>query len=116
MTASWVSHVLHAGHSQVGRMAPWLRKLPRTQALVSVAQPLTSTCAQRNTSDQTRHIVQVHYGARVTNTRFPPYLNSGAESVFQYNPVCVAAANPRQRRLIGAHTSADKNDKKSPYF
>ena len=53
---------------------------------------------------------------RVTNTRFPPYLNSGAESVFQYNPVCVAAANPRQRRLIGAHTTADKNDKKSPYF
>ena len=100
-------------------MAPWLRKLPRTQALVSVAQPLTKsvcTFAQRNTSGQTRHIVQVHYGARVTNTRFPPYLNSGAESVFQYNPVCVAAANPRQRRLIGAHTTADKNDKKSPYF
>ena len=108
-------------------------------------------------------MIQVHYGGRMTNTRFPPYLNEGEDTaragarclsrsgpggaerppwpgdpdplstgaawdqiwrelptdspacalaerailsppqVFTVNPAVVAAATPRQRRLIGAH-------------
>jgi hypothetical protein len=34
----------------------------------------------------------------------------------RYNSEVVEAANPRQRRLIGAHTTADVNDSRSPFF
>ena len=44
--------------------------------------------------------MQVHYATRWMNTRFPPYLEKGGETTFALNPLCLAAANPRQRRLI----------------
>ena len=39
----------------------------------------------------------------------------GGDTEFTYNPDCVRAANSRQRRLIGAHTSGDVNDGQNPY-
>jgi hypothetical protein len=50
-----------------------------------------------NTTDQIRHVLQVHYGNRFITQRFTPYLN------FKYNPDMIAAANPRQLRLLGNH-------------
>ena len=51
-----------------------------------------------NTSDESRHLVQVHYGSRWISPRMPPYLNK-----LQFDEALVAQATPRQRRLLGDH-------------
>ena len=50
-----------------------------------------------NRSDKIRHTFMVHYANRMITQKFPPYLD------FQYNPAVIAAATPRQRRLLGGH-------------
>ena len=50
-----------------------------------------------NASDQIRHTFMVHYSHRMITQKFPPYLH------FQYNPDVLAAASPRQLRLLGGH-------------
>ncbi len=51
----------------------------------------------KNRSDQTRYLLQVHYGNRFVCQKFSPYLD------FRFNHEVVASANPRQRRLLGDH-------------
>ncbi len=49
------------------------------------------------TADQTRYLLQVHYGIRNTAQHFSPFLT------WQFNPKVLEMANPRQRRLLGDH-------------
>ena len=49
------------------------------------------------TPDRSRYLLQVHYGTRAIAPRLPPHLE------FRLDPRIVAAANPRQRRLLGGH-------------
>ncbi|BCM93626.1 hypothetical protein IAD21_05517 [Abditibacteriota bacterium] len=51
----------------------------------------------KNTSDQTRYLLQVHYSHRWIAQQFSPYMQ------FQFNPEILSVANPRQRRLLGDH-------------
>jgi hypothetical protein len=51
-----------------------------------------------NRSQQTRYLLQVHYAQRMITQKFPPYLNR-----FQFDAGILAAATPRQRRLLGEH-------------
>lgn len=52
------------------------------------------------TADQTRYLLQVHYGRREMAQHFAPYLN------WQFNPEVLASATPRQLRLLGHHQQA----------
>ncbi|MEM7127611.1 MAG: phytanoyl-CoA dioxygenase family protein [Chloroflexota bacterium] len=54
-----------------------------------------------NRSDQIRHTFMVHYAHRMITQKFPPYLD------FRYNPDVIAAATPRQRRLLGKHAQSN---------
>lgn len=53
------------------------------------------------TADRTRYLLQVHYGRRMVAQKFSPYLH------WQFNPQVLAAATPRQRRLLGEHEEAE---------
>lgn len=53
------------------------------------------------TLDRTRYLLQVHYGRRMVAQKFSPYL------LWQFNPDVLAAASPRQRRLLGEHEEAE---------
>ena len=53
--------------------------------------------SKNETADQTRYLLQVHYSHRVVAQQFSPYLT------WQFNPEVLAAANPRQLRLLGNH-------------
>lgn len=55
----------------------------------------------RNTSARTRYLLQVHYGRRMVAQKFSPYLH------FHFAPDILAAATPRQRRLLGEHEAAE---------
>ena len=49
------------------------------------------------TADQVRYLLQVHYSHRFIAQQFSPYIT------WQFNPEVIAAANPRQMRLLGDH-------------
>lgn len=51
----------------------------------------------KNTSDQTRYLLQVHYSHRFIAQQFSPFLT------WQFAPHILGVANPRQRRLLGEH-------------
>ncbi|MCY1422906.1 Phytanoyl-CoA dioxygenase (PhyH) [compost metagenome] len=53
------------------------------------------------TADRSRYLLQVHYGRRMVAQKFSPYLH------WQFNPRVLAAATPRQRRLLGEHEEAE---------
>ena len=57
--------------------------------------------SDNRTLDRTRYLVQVHYGRRMIAQRFAPYLH------WRFNPAVLAAATPRQRRLLGDHKEAE---------
>ena len=57
--------------------------------------------SDNRTTDRTRYLLQVHYGRRMVAQKFSPYLH------WQFNPVVLAAATPRQRRLLGDHREAE---------
>jgi ectoine hydroxylase-related dioxygenase (phytanoyl-CoA dioxygenase family) len=48
-------------------------------------------------ADQTRYLLQVHYGRRMVAQKFSPYLD------WQFRPEVLAACTARQRRLLGDH-------------
>ncbi len=48
-----------------------------------------------------RYMLQVHYGRRMVAQKFSPYLD------WRFDPQVVAAATPRQRRLLGDHAEAE---------
>lgn len=50
---------------------------------------------------RSRYMLQVHYGRRMVAQKFSPYLD------WQFNPAVIAAATPRQRRLLGDHLEAE---------
>ena len=54
--------------------------------------------SKNETADQTRYLLQVHYGRRMMAQKFSPYLD------FHFNAEVVASATPRQLRLMGKHT------------
>lgn len=49
------------------------------------------------TAKEVRYLLQVHYGRREMAQHFAPYLE------WRFNPIVVAAASHRQRRLLGDH-------------
>ncbi len=51
--------------------------------------------------DQSRYLLQVHYGRRMVAQKFSPYLQ------WRFNPAVIAACTPRQRRLLGEHEAAE---------
>jgi len=53
--------------------------------------------SQNRTSDQTRYLLQVHYGRREMAQHFAPYCD------WQFRPGLLASCNSRQRRLLGNH-------------
>lgn len=53
--------------------------------------------SSNRTLDRTRYLLQVHYGRRMVAQKFAPYLH------WRFNPAVLAAATPRQRRLLGGH-------------
>jgi ectoine hydroxylase-related dioxygenase (phytanoyl-CoA dioxygenase family) len=57
--------------------------------------------SDNRTADRTRYMLQVHYGRRMVAQKFSPYLH------WQFNPVVLAAATTRQRRLLGDHQEAE---------
>ncbi|WP_434625428.1 phytanoyl-CoA dioxygenase family protein [Pseudomonas sp. Z1-29] len=57
--------------------------------------------SDNRTADRTRYMLQVHYGRRMVAQKFSPYLH------WQFNPAVLAAATPRQRRLLGDHQEAE---------
>jgi hypothetical protein len=50
------------------------------------------------TADQTRYLLQVHYGRREMAQHFSPYLE------WRFNPAVIAACTLRQLRLLGDHS------------
>ncbi|MEX5341545.1 phytanoyl-CoA dioxygenase family protein [Pseudomonas sp. I2] len=54
-----------------------------------------------SSAGQVRDMLQVHYGRRMVAQKFSPYL------AWQFNPEVLAAATPRQRRLLGEHEEAE---------
>lgn len=57
--------------------------------------------SRNRTTDRSRYLLQVHYGRRMVAQKFSPYLH------FRFNPEVLAAATPRQRRLLGEHQPAE---------
>ncbi|TLX58460.1 dioxygenase [Stutzerimonas nosocomialis] len=56
----------------------------------------------RNLSgDRIRYLLQVHYGRRMVAQKFSPYLQ------WRFDPRVLAAATPRQRRLLGDHEPSE---------
>jgi ectoine hydroxylase-related dioxygenase (phytanoyl-CoA dioxygenase family) len=53
------------------------------------------------TLDRTRYLLQVHYGRRMVAQKFAPYLH------WRFNPAVLAAATPRQLRLLGDHKEGE---------
>ena len=54
-----------------------------------------------NTTDQTRYLLQVHYGRRMMAQVFPPFLE------FRFDADVLSQANDRQRRYLGEHKFAN---------
>ncbi len=57
--------------------------------------------SRNRTRDRSRYLLQVHYGRRMVAQKFSPYLQ------FAFNPEVLAAATPRQRRLLGEHEASE---------
>ena len=57
--------------------------------------------SRNRTTDRSRYLLQVHYGRRMVAQKFSPYLH------FRFNPEVLAAATPRQRRLLGEHQPSE---------
>ena len=57
--------------------------------------------SRNRTTDRSRYLLQVHYGRRMVAQKFSPYL------AWQLNPEVLAAATPRQRRLLGEHEPSE---------
>jgi hypothetical protein len=53
--------------------------------------------SQNRTQDQTRYLLQVHYGRREMAQHFAPYLD------WHFQPQVLDACNAKQRRLLGDH-------------
>jgi hypothetical protein len=57
--------------------------------------------SRNRSTDRSRYLLQMHYGRRMVAQKFSPYL------AWQFNPEVLAAATPRQRRLLGEHEPSE---------
>ena len=57
--------------------------------------------SRNRSTDRSRYLLQMHYGRRMVAQKFSPYLT------WQFNPEVLAAATPRQRRLLGEHEPSE---------
>lgn len=57
--------------------------------------------SRNRSADRSRYLLQIHYGRRMVAQKFSPYLQ------FRFDPEVLAAATPRQRRLLGEHQPAE---------
>ncbi|GAB6390503.1 phytanoyl-CoA dioxygenase family protein [Stutzerimonas marianensis] len=57
--------------------------------------------SRNRTVDRRRYLLQMHYGRRMVAQKFSPYLH------WQFNSAVIAAATPRQRRLLGEHEASE---------
>lgn len=57
--------------------------------------------SRNRSAERSRYLLQVHYGRRMIAQKFSPYLQ------WRFNPRVLAAATPRQRRLLGEHEPAE---------
>jgi hypothetical protein len=57
--------------------------------------------SRNRTPDRSRYLLQVHYGRRMIAQKFSPYLH------WHFSPDVIAAATPRQRRLLGEHEASE---------
>lgn len=57
--------------------------------------------SRNRTPDRSRYLLQVHYGRRMVAQKFSPFLQ------WRFNPDVIAAATPRQRRLLGDHEASE---------
>ena len=57
--------------------------------------------SRNRSAERSRYLLQIHYGRRMVAQKFSPYLH------FRFNPEVLAAATPRQRRLLGEHEATE---------
>ncbi|NUT87081.1 dioxygenase [Pseudomonas corrugata] len=95
-----------AGRAPVAGESQWLGHaaqpmLCRAGDVLVLRSELWHAGSDNRTADRTRYLLQVHYGRRMVAQKFSPYLH------WQFNPAVLAAASPRQRRLLGEHQEAE---------
>ena len=89
-----------AGETQwQGRVAQPV--LCRAGDVLMLRSELWHAGSENRSVDRSRYMLQVHYGRRMIAQKFSPYLD------WQFNPAVLAAATPRQRRLLGDHQEAE---------
>jgi len=91
-----------AGRKPVRYEPSWNDRLPQPVLcnagdVLFFRSDLWHSGSENSTADQTRYLLQVHYGRREMAAHFSPFLE------WRYNPDVIAACNPRQRRLLGDH-------------
>ncbi|MDH0154079.1 hypothetical protein [Stutzerimonas stutzeri] len=80
----------------------WLRFLDLPGVIELAEAALGTDChIIGQTAWRSRYLLQIHYGRRMVAQKFSPYLH------FRFNPEVLAAATPRQRRLLGEHEAAE---------
>jgi hypothetical protein len=100
---TWVVPDSHRAGRRPGRgEIHWKGRLPQPVLCAAgdvlfFRSDLWHSGSDNRTPDQTRYLLQVHYGRREMAQHFAPYLE------WRFNPDMVAASTPRQRRLLGDH-------------
>ncbi|MDB6445748.1 MULTISPECIES: phytanoyl-CoA dioxygenase family protein [Pseudomonas] len=95
-----------AGRAPVAGETQWAGRsaqpvLCRAGDVLVLRSELWHAGSDNRTVDRSRYLLQVHYGRRMMAQKFSPYLH------WQFNPAVLAAATPRQRRLLGDHLEAE---------
>lgn len=101
-----VPHSHRAGRPPLSGETQWRGKpaeavLCRAGDVLMLRSDLWHAGSKNRTQDRSRYLLQVHYGRRMVAQKFSPYLT------FSFNQEVVAAATPRQRRLLGDHAEAE---------
>jgi hypothetical protein len=103
------THVIPGSHRagrRPGRFeASWNGRLPQPVLcevgdVLLFRSDLWHSGSDNLTADETRYLLQVHYGRREMAHHFAPYLE------WRFTPDVVAACSERQRRLLGDHPQA----------
>lgn len=95
-----------AGRAPVAGETQWQGRvaqpvLCRAGDVLVLRSELWHAGSENRSVDRSRYMLQVHYGRRMIAQKFSPYL------YWQFNPAVLAAATPRQRRLLGDHQEAE---------
>jgi ectoine hydroxylase-related dioxygenase (phytanoyl-CoA dioxygenase family) len=100
------THVIPGSHRAGRRPRPgeghWNGRLPQPVLcdagdVLFFRSDLWHSGSDNRTADQARYLLQVHYGRREMAQHFSPFLE------WQFDAAMIAAATPRQRRLLGGH-------------